>query len=93
MDITGEIGPLWQSSEAPEWPMYSYARPASILWNAIANELHARGWSEAQIKEWLQSKEPRWALDGALGDAIELIAREYVKGMREPSSSHVTVKG
>jgi hypothetical protein len=67
-DITDRIGP----SHAIEcdWPMYSYERPSYILWNAIAANLHGRGWSDAEIKQWLQSKEARWALDGSLGEAL-----------------------
>jgi hypothetical protein len=77
VDITGKIGPLCMSSEPPEWPMYSYARPAYILWNAIARGLSERGWSEEQIKGWLQSKFPRWALDQSLGDALEELGAKY----------------
>ena len=69
-DITDKIGPLYVAPEPPEWPMYSYDRPSYLLWNAIAKSLHERGASDDQIKEWLQSKEPRWALDGSLGDDI-----------------------
>ena len=72
-DISDKVGQLhgkdcWGND--PEWPMYSYDRPAYILWNAIAKNLHSRGWSDEQIKAWLQSKNTRWALDFSLGDAI-----------------------
>jgi hypothetical protein len=63
----------------PEWPMFSFERPATILWDAIANGLHKRGWSEAEIKEWMQSKDPRWALDGSLGDAVYKLGLAYAK--------------
>ena len=62
---------------APEWPMYSYGRPAWLLWNAIGRELFAAGWSEDRIKEWLQSKSTRWALDMDLGDQIAAIGKAY----------------
>ena len=78
IDITGKIGELYPNTE-PEWPMYSYSRAASILWNAIANGLCEQGWTEDQIKEWLQSKETRWSLDGSLGEAIEMIGRDYAR--------------
>jgi hypothetical protein len=77
-DITDRIGPLQvRIHEEPEWPMYSYERPAWMLWNAIASGLHQRGWTDDEIKEWLQSKEPRWALDRDLGEAIEKLGHEY----------------
>ena len=73
-DCTGKIGPSGGQTnclgELPEWPMYSYERPAYILWNAIAQNLHRRGWTDSQIKEWLQSKNTRWALDGDLGSIL-----------------------
>jgi hypothetical protein len=79
IDITDKIGPLWQPPQPREWPMYSYDRPSYMLWNSIANTLHERGWTETEIKQWLQSKSTRWALDGSLGDAIEKLGRDYGK--------------
>ena len=76
LDITGKIGPMF-TGETPEWPMYSYERPAYYLWNAIANGLNKRGWTEAEIKDWLQSKLPRWALDNDLGDLITELGEQY----------------
>jgi hypothetical protein len=79
-DITGKIGPLFlmhSESRIPEWPMYSYERPAYMLWNTIYNRLREHGWTEEQAGDWLKSKEPRWALNGRLGDAIKNIAIEY----------------
>jgi hypothetical protein len=58
-DISGKIGNLFHTNLNPEWPMYSFDRPGSILWNAIAGKLHEAGWKDKRIKEWLQSKEPR----------------------------------
>ena len=77
IDITGKIGPSSATFSNPEWPMYSYERPACILWNAIANGLIAKGWSEYQLKKWLQSKDTRYALDGILGDKLEALGEEY----------------
>ena len=79
IDITGKIGELFPSASPAEWPMYSYSRPAYILWNAIANALHKKGWSEQEIKDWLQSKETRWALDGELGEQLTKLGQEYAK--------------
>lgn len=76
-DCTGLIGDLYPSTEKPEWPMYSYSRPAYVLWNAIAGELNRLGWTDDEIREWLQSKHPRWALDGSLGDKLRDLGIEY----------------
>lgn len=79
-DISGKIGPLYGPvTPEPEWPMYSYERPAWMLWNAIANELHTAGWSEEKIRDWLQSKSARWALDGDLGDALRDMGKKYAQ--------------
>lgn len=77
-DITGRIGDLFPIQK-PEWPMYSFGRPSYMLWNAIAAGLSASGWSEDQIKEWLQSKATRWALDGDLGDDIRKLGEAYAE--------------
>lgn len=61
------------------WPMYSYERPAYLLWNAIAAALHKRGWSDDKIKAWLQSRLPRKALDGSLGDSLERLGKRFAK--------------
>lgn len=76
-DITGKIGDLFSASRKPEWPMYSFERPAYTLWNAIAGRLKAAGWSDDQIKEWLQSKSPRRALDNELGEKLHSLGVEY----------------
>ncbi len=76
-DVSGRIGDLFSNLEPPEWPMYSYSRPSSIVWNTIARALKAAGWEDEQIKTWLQSKHPRWALNDGLGDALEAAARVY----------------
>ena len=70
-DITAEIGPMFNElQKAPALPMYSYERPAYQLWQAVFEGLRVGGMSEEQAIEWLQSKNPRWALDGPLGTQI-----------------------
>ena len=78
-DYTGLIGPMFghMPQRDPEWPMYSYERPAWQLWDAVANALSERGWTDAQIKSWLQSKSPRYALDDRLGDAIKKLGADF----------------
>ncbi len=83
IDITGRIGRLYPDRGAPEWPMVSYDRPAYLLWDAIANELHDASWSEERIRDWLKSKAPRWALDGDLGDQIRTLGQEWGKRVAE----------
>jgi hypothetical protein len=79
-DITGRIGQMFQSDMAePEFPMFSYSRPSSILWQAMFDGLRAKGWSEAKALEWLQSKGPRWELDGSLGDALEELGKQWAE--------------
>lgn len=73
-DISGKVGDLGSDAD---WPMFSYERPAYMLWNAVGRELFQQGWTEAQVKEWLQSKGPRWALDADLGDEIEKIGQAF----------------
>lgn len=79
IDITGKIGPLASLADEPEWPMFSYDRPSYVLWNAIAQTLYSNGWSAGKIREWLQSKEPRWALDGELGNQIRQLGNEWAE--------------
>jgi hypothetical protein len=62
-----------------EWPMLSFDRAAYMLWNAIAGRLHRAGWSDSQIKEWLQSRESRFALEGELGEAIHQLGETYAE--------------
>lgn len=75
-DCTGHIGP--HKSEAP-WPMYSFDRPSYALWNALAAQLNKRGWNDEEIKDYLQSKQTRWLLDGELSEEIEKLGRKYAK--------------
>lgn len=83
-DCTCWVGPLWSdgavANPAP-WPMYSFKRPSTILWNAIAASLNRRGWSDERIKYWLQSKSPRWALDGELGDTLEVLGELFARSI------------
>ncbi len=84
-DITGKIGELFpRFNEKPEWPMYSYSRPAYTLWNAIGARLASNGWTEEQIGEWLRSKGTRWALDGKLGDMLIALGHDYADKMTAP---------
>lgn len=78
-DCTGFIGPLFRKEADAAWPMYSYDRPAYIVWNAIAGDLYKSGWSDKRIKDWLQSKGPRWALDGELSAMLEDAAVAWAK--------------
>lgn len=63
--------------------MYSFDRPSSILWGAIAQRLWERGWSDKEIEEWLCSKGPRWELDGSLGDMLETLGRSFASKLEK----------
>lgn len=77
-DLTGHIGPLFpEGTENPTWPMYSFSGPSLIIWNAIGKAMAEAGWPDKRIKEWLQSKNPRWALDGCLGENLQLLGQHY----------------
>lgn len=90
-DISGCIGPLHPATNsAPEWPMYSYERPAWMLWNAIAGALAQKGWTEPMIKEWLQSKKARWALDGYLGEEIDALGRGFAETIATDGGASAT---
>lgn len=78
-DCTGDIGPLYARPEDATCPMFSFDRPVFTLWNAIGAELHAKGWTEEQIRWWFQSKLTRWHLDGTLGDALDRLGKEYAE--------------
>jgi hypothetical protein len=81
-DITADIGPLYRGGWKPKIPMYSYERPAYILWQAVFEGLQEGGMTETQALDWLQSKNPRWLLDGSLGEALrqigKAVGREHV---------------
>ena len=84
-DISGKIGPLFpiKAGGEAEWPMYSFERPAWKFWNGVASGLKAKGYSEEETKEWLQSKKARWFLDEfddklfELGEQLALKMGEY----------------
>lgn len=80
-DCTGHIGA--HRSDAP-WAMYSFESPAYALWNAMAAQLHKKGWTDEEIKEFLQSKQTRWMMDGDLSDALEKLGRKYAKNAVKP---------
>jgi len=61
------------------WKMYSYERPASMVWNIIGQVMTNKGYPEEEIKAWFQSKSPRWALDGSLGDVLENVVKEWAE--------------
>ena len=71
---TLEIGPLEANVNCP---MYSYDTPSRLFWRSVIDTLQERGWSEENIKSFLQSKDPRWALDSELGDTIMMVASLY----------------
>ena len=70
-DISADIGPMAHHASIPTTiPMYAYARPASILWQAVFEGMIESGKTEKQAIEWLQSKGPRYCLDGTIGDQL-----------------------
>lgn len=75
-DITADIGPLYRDGWDPKIPMYSYERPAYIFWQAVFEGLVEAGKTEEQAIDWLQSKNPRWVLDGSLGALLSQIGLE-----------------
>ncbi len=77
-DITDALGPMFRDGGwAPEIPMYSYERPAYILWQAVFEGMQEAGMTESQAIAWLQGKLSRWALDGALGEGLRTMGRAY----------------
>lgn len=77
IDITGKIGQL-NGNDKPEWPMYSFDRPAHYFWNGVANGLKKSGLNDEEIKDWLQSKAARWLLD-SMGEKIVKLGKKYGK--------------
>ena len=73
-DSTADIGPRYAGPD-PTIPMYSFARPATILWQGVYDAMRADGCTHEQAIGWLQSKGARWALDGALGDRLQELGR------------------
>jgi hypothetical protein len=70
---------MGEPAPAPEWPMYSYSRPSYMVWDAIGQVMIDNGMSVDQVKDWLQSKNPRYALDGTLGDVLVKAATEWAQ--------------
>ena len=72
VDYTGRFGPLYRPSPEtkPDWPMFSYDRPAYLFWNGVANYLREQGKTDDEISEALQSKDMRYMLD-SYGQIIE----------------------
>lgn len=46
-----------------EWPLYSYDCPSARFWHGFALGLHARGFTDRQVRDILQSKLMRWMFD------------------------------
>jgi hypothetical protein len=91
-DYSIKFAPLWESPVKPDQiRMYSYERPANMIWNAIMNGMRQGGMTEKQAFEWLQSKSPRWMLDGEFGDLLNEIGlqkgRENAKHFLEEKRS------
>lgn len=74
-DITADIGPLYNIGQ-PTIPMYSFDRPATILWQAVYDAMREAGRTDVQATDWLQSKAPRWLLDGEHGDKLRALGQE-----------------
>lgn len=73
------------SARVGELHMYSYDRPAYMVWDAIMNALMTKGYSQAAAEQWLKSKAARWACDGELGDALVSAALEFVNSGKAES--------
>ncbi len=81
-DYNSLIGPL---NSDTAWPMYSFERPAYAFWNGLATALHQRGWSDEEIREWLQSKEPRYLLnEGTVPEALEAMGALMALSAQRP---------
>ena len=74
-DITADIGPLYNIGP-PTIPMYSFDLPATILWQATYDAMREAGRTDAQAVEWLQSKAPRWLLDGEHGEKLRALGED-----------------
>lgn len=77
-DWTGRMQDLYPASaDSDAIPMYSYSRPAWTLWQAIIGELFQAGWTEREVQAYLQSRYPRWELDGELGERLRALGEAY----------------
>jgi hypothetical protein len=81
-DITGDIGERYPSPPA-RIPMFSYSRPAWILWQSVFDGMIQAGKTEDEAFAWLQSKNPRLLLDAELGDRLRLIGLEIGKSVKD----------
>lgn len=80
-DYSDKLGPLFPDhNQDREWPMYVYRRPAYLFWNGVANGLLDKGYNEEQVKEWLQSKNARYSLDGGWEQEIESLGYKLAIG-------------
>jgi len=83
-DITGQIYQLYGKEPELLLPgqsaisMYSFDRPAYLLWQSVFEGLLDRGWTQEEAIAWLQSKGPRHLLDQH-DDALRKIGSEYAK--------------
>jgi hypothetical protein len=87
------MGPMKDAGEGghhpdPKHPMYSFHGPSHVVWNAIATVLSERDWSDDQIRDWLQSKQARWAIEGRLGEALTMVASLYAAAIPEDWINH-----
>lgn len=80
-DYTDKLGPLYEGEASHrEWPMYAYRRPAYLFWNGVANGLRDKGYTEEQARDWLQSKNARYSLDGGWETEIEDLGYRLARG-------------
>jgi hypothetical protein len=68
--------------------MYSYERVAYVYWNAFANRLMQRGYTQSEAMEILKSKHTRWMLDGA-DDKVELLAKRMCDAYVEKNKKDI----
>jgi hypothetical protein len=74
-DISGDIGDRVYNSDCSN-PMYSFSRPAYILWQGFYDGLRQRGLSHEQAMDEMQSKGTRWMLDGEASKKIERLGQK-----------------
>jgi hypothetical protein len=68
-DITGDIGPLYIMCKVQ---MYSFTRPATLLWQGFYEGLRAKGMTHKQAIAELQCKSVRHMLDEKSGLIVQL---------------------
>ena len=67
---------------------FSFNRPAYILGQALMEGMIKAGLTEEQALSLIYSKGYRWQLDGALGQALELIGYHHGQQMARIYSGH-----